>query len=66
VVGNPIGGNLAAWLRQYAPGGSLAGRTSALFISHDPKVRDQYLTLFYATKGDHAMARRVGDAGAKR
>lgn len=66
VVTNPIGGNLAAWLRQHAPGGLLAGPAAAAFISRDPAARDRYLALFYASKGDHAMARRITDAGTAR
>lgn len=66
LVGNPIGGNLAAWLRQYSPGGFLAEPAGALFISADPALRAQYLALFYATKGDQAMARRITIAGPAR
>ena len=64
IVTNPVGANLAAWLRQYSPGGFLAEPAGALFISPEPGPRGQYLALFYASKGDQAMARRITGAGA--
>ncbi|HKQ96615.1 MAG TPA: hypothetical protein VJV75_01945, partial [Candidatus Polarisedimenticolia bacterium] len=66
VVTNPIGGNLAAWLRQHAPGGFPAEAAAALFISRDAVACDRYLALFYKSKGDHAMERRVTAAEAAR
>lgn len=63
LVTNPVGGNLAAWLRQYAPGGFLAEPAGAFFISPDRAARDRYLALFYKSKGDQAMARRITEAG---
>jgi hypothetical protein len=66
LVTNPVGGNLAAWLRQYSPGGFLAEAAGALFISREQGPRERYLALFYATKGDHAMARRIAETGAGR
>jgi hypothetical protein len=61
VVTNPIGANLAAWMRQHL-GGAPADLAGRLFISADRQERERYLALFYASKGDLAMAQRiVGD-----
>ncbi|HZM71652.1 MAG TPA: hypothetical protein VFB95_14925 [Candidatus Cryosericum sp.] len=63
VVTNPIGANLAAWMRQHLPGGGPADLAGRLFISADRQERERYLALFYASKGDLAMAQRIVDGG---
>jgi len=59
VVTNPVGANLAAWWRQHLPDGAITDLTGRLFISTDKGERERYLALFYASKGDLAMAQRI-------
>jgi len=59
MVTNPVGANLAAWLWEYAPGGWLADASARLFISPDREARDRYLALFYASRGDVEMTKRM-------
>jgi hypothetical protein len=59
VVTNPVGANLAAWLREYLPTSAITDVAGRTFISADPLGREKYLALFYASKGDEEMARRI-------
>jgi hypothetical protein len=50
VVTNPVGANLAAWLRAYAPDLALTRWAGSAFISPDREVRERYLSLFYQSR----------------
>jgi hypothetical protein len=65
VVTNPVGANLAAWLREYLPHASITGVAGRLFISADREERESYLALFYASKGDVEMAERIVRGGRR-
>jgi hypothetical protein len=50
MVTNPVGANLAAWMRAYAPDLSLTGWAGSAFISPEPDLRERYLSLFYRSR----------------
>ena len=51
VVTNPVGGNLAAWLREHFPDSGLTTLALDTFISGHGPTRTRYLELFYSSKG---------------
>jgi hypothetical protein len=58
LVGNPIGGNAAAWLERALPGSAAARAAGERFVDRDPELRRRYYRLFFGSKGDLATMRR--------
>ncbi len=59
MVTNPIGGNLSAWIQEYLPGFWMSDKIGSVFISQNIRMRNQYLTIFYMSKGDITMRDRL-------
>lgn len=58
-VTNPVGGNGAAWMEKYVPGSGITDLMKALVIGPDRVAQEEYLALFYFSKGDVEMAQRM-------
>lgn len=59
LVKNPAGANAAAWLEKNFPGSALTGRMKTSVIGPSERPQVQYLMLFYLSKNDRDMAKKM-------
>ena len=59
LVANPVGGNLAAWMKEYFPEAELTQKISSAFISSSPLLQGRYLLYFYESKQDGEMVEKI-------
>lgn len=58
-VTNPIGGNAAGWLFEHAEGSPFERWATRRYVSADPEAARAYFALFFGSKGDFEMLRRL-------